>query len=453
MINDVKDNETNINVESETDVKTFSSPFLLDHISLVFTVIFFGCLIAFLIFRSNSTSERDTFYPCNQSFHYYSLHLDLSIDSFTELHRHVNIWVSGQRKLPAERESAPLSRPLNFTVDTTGIRKKTTVSFYRTPIKQTEFKFPANGATSEKIAMTKVLLNSSYDQVKVHFILNADFQDFTGVNVYWTFNTAPKPTYIVFLQILLPATTLYLTVHFLFHFTKQTEQFTQINIAILGGISVLASLPYGLIFGASDVTKYPQFFFTAIMVSYFRYIVASQIQLEAEGTQTPNFKINLPLIIFFVIYTFVDLAVTLADGQNRSSLQPVMTVVNYLYIIISILITVFAFLKTENGYSRRLIFMVVLEVLSFLIVLRDQDYESVTLSLQSPLQRSLTFGASHVFMVSYLLILLQICSDVGYAEINAHNADHASLLNRDSRMGVDINVDNELQEEEDVENK
>lgn len=445
MLNEKGESEANVNVESEADVKTFSSPFLLDHISLIFTVIFFGCLIAFLIFRSNSTSERSTFYPCNQSFHYYSLHLDLSIDSFTELHKHVNIWVSGERKTGGQKEV----RPLNYTVDTTGLKSKTTVNFFRTPIKTSEFKFENGATTSDKISMTKVLLSSSYDQVKVHFILNADFQDFTGMHVYWTFNTAPKPAYITFLQVLLPATTLYLTIHFLFHFTSMTEQFTQINIAVLGVISVLASLPYGLIFGSAPVTKYPQFLFTAVMVSYFRYIVASQIQLEAEGTQSPNMKLNLPLIVFFVLYAFIDLAVTFSDGASVGPLSSVMNVVNYVYIILSIAITVLAFIKAENGYSRRLIFMVVLEALSFLIVLRDQNYESIAASFGAPLQRSLTFGASHVFMVSYLLILLQICSDVGYTEIAAHNNDHASLLKKDT-MGVELNVDQEL-EEEDIE--
>jgi hypothetical protein len=445
MLNDKEENQTNVNVESEEDIKSFSSPFLLDHISIVFTIIFFGCLIAFLIFRSNSTSERSTFYPCNQSFHYYSLHLDLSIDSFTELHRHVNIWVSGVRNKGGEKEV----RPLNFTVDTTGIKKKTTVNFFRTPIKTTEFKFKEGETTSEKIPMTKVLLSSAYDQVKVHFILNSDFKDFTGMNVFWSFNTAPKPAYVTFLQILLPATTLYLTIHFLFHFTSMTEQFTQINIAILGVISVLASLPYGLIFGVSNLTKYPQFLFSSLMVAYFRYIVATQIQLEAEGRQSPSMKINLPIFIFFLIYAFVDLAVIFSNGANVSSLKTLMTIVNYAYIALSVGITILAFIKTENGYSRRLIFMVILEALSFLIVLRDQDYESVAASFHAPLQRSLTFGASHIFMVSYLLILLQICSDVGYTEIAAHNNDHASLLKKDT-MGVEINVDQEL-EEEDIE--
>jgi len=412
---------------------------------LIFTVIFFGCLIAFLIFRSNSTTERSTFYPCNQSFHYYSLHLDLSIDSFTELHRQVNIWVSGVRNKAGQKEV----RPLNFTVDTTGIKKKATVNFYRTPIKNTEFKFANGAANSEKVPMTKVILSSAYDQVKVHFILNADFVDFKGMNVFWTFNTAPKPAYITFLQILLPATTLYLTIHFLFHFTSMTEQFTQINVAVLGAISVLASLPYSFIFGSSAVTKYPQFLFTSVMVAYFRYIVASQIQLESEGTQSPNMKLNLPLIVFFVIYAFVDLAVIFSDGQNSKTLSTILTIVNYLYVLLSLGITVLAFIKSESGYSRRLIFMVVLEALSFLIVFRDQDYDSVVSSFNAPLQRTLTFGASHVFMVSYLLILLQICSDVGYTEIAAHNNDHASLLKKDT-MGVEINVDQEL-EEEDIE--
>lgn len=437
-------NESNIAVESEADVRQFNSPFLLDHISLIFTVIFFGCLIAFLLFRSNNTAERKTFYRCNQTYHYYSLHLDLRIDQFTELHKNVKIWIAGERNKVDNLNE----RPLNYTIDTTGIRKKSTVAYYRTPITSNKFSF-GNQLVSEKIFMTNVLLNSSYDTVNVHFILNADFENFAGMHVYWQFNTAPKPTYITFLQVLLPATTLYLTIHFLFHFTSMTEQFTQINIAVLGVISVLAALPYNLIFGTA-FNAYLQFFFTAAMVSYFRYIVASQIQLEAEGTQSPNMKWNAPLIVFFVVYAFIDLAVTFSEGNNQAMLKMLMTTANYSYFALSVGITIYAFIKSENGYSRRLIFMCVLEALTFLLLFRDQDYYSVSQSLATPLQRCLTFGASHIFMVSYLLILLQICSDVGYAEITAHNNDQANLLGKD-KMGVDLNLEAELEEEDDIE--
>lgn len=441
------ENESNVAVESEQDIRQFNSPFLLDHISLVFTIFFFGCLIAFLLFRSNNTAERRTFYACNQSYHYYSLHLDLRIDQFTELHRNVKIWIAGERSTKGDTLN---TRPLNYTIDTTGIRRKATVSFYRTPIQQASFNF-GNGAVSDKIFMTNVLLNSSYDTVNVHFILNSDFQNFLGMHVYWQFCTAPKPTYITFLQVLLPATTLYLTIHFLFHFTSMTEQFTQINIAILGVVSVLAALPYTLIFG-SKFNSYPQFFFSSVMVSYFRYIVASQIQLEAEGTQSPNMKVNSPLIIFFVIYSFIELAVTFSGGRNASIFKLLMTCANFSYFGISIALTIWAFLKSDTGYSRRLIFMCVLEALTFLLLFRDQDYHSVSQAIATPLQRTLTFGASHIFMISYLLILLQICSDVGYAEITAHNNDQSSLLARD-KMGVDLNLEPEIEEEEDIEEK
>lgn len=433
--------ESNINVETEDDVNTFTSPFLLDHISLVFTFVFFGCLIAFLIFRINNVSKRSSYYPCNQSFHYYSLHLDLNIDSFTELHRNVKIWIQGVRNNTGVSEA----RDLNFTVDTTGLKRKESVLFNREKQQSSKFEFSEKEYKSNTIFMTNVFLNSSFDQVKVHFILNSDFKNFSGMNVIWSFNTAPKPGYVNFLQVILPGTSLYLTIHFIFHFTVKTESFTQINIVCLGIISVLASFPYNIIFGTNDFTFFTQFFFTAVMVSYFRYFVASQIQLEAEGTQSPSAKINRPLIAFFAIYAFTDLAISFSRGRSSSSLRSLMSILNTCYVFISIGISAFAFLKSDvGGYSRRLIFMALLEILSILIALRDQNYHAIIEGAYTPLQRLLTFCASHVFMISYLLILLQICSDIGYAEITTSNNDQSLLLNgnRDD-LDVDqaINID------------
>jgi len=437
--------DSSVNVEKEEDVHRISSPFLLDHISMVFALIFFGCLIAFLLFRTNSYTRRSSFYPCNKDVHYYSLHLDLNIDSFSELHKSVKIWVSGFLN-----SSAVISnKPLNFSVDTTGYKEKVTVHFYRQAIQKTDFIYPANSRESEQVFINEVFLNSSFDQIKVHLVLNSDFENYEGINVHWSFNTAPKPTYVSFLQILLPSTTLYLVIHFLFHMTTMTEKFTQINVAILGCIAVIASVPYNLIFGQTAMGKITQFVMTAIMVSYFRYIVASQIELEAEGAQTPNMKVNIPLIIFFSFYALVDITITFSDGSSKANLPLMINSMNIMYIVISVILSAIAVFKSETGVTRRLIFMFVLEGLSAFIALRDQTYEDIVSSINLPIERILSFGASHIFMVSYMLILLQICSDIGYSEINAHNNDQSSLLKdkvgNNLLEGEIVNSDPEMQ--------
>ncbi|KAI5501282.1 hypothetical protein TVAGG3_0869690 [Trichomonas vaginalis G3] len=81
--------------------------------------------------------------------------------------------------------------------------------------------------------------------------------------------------------------------------------------------------------------------------------------------------------------------------------------------------------------------MCTLELLSFLF------YISLPYVVEMPLHRTLTFGAAHIFMISYMLALLQIFMN---RNINSQETDQSSLLSKET-SAVDINLQPDLEDE------
>jgi hypothetical protein len=152
--------------------------------------------------------------------------------------------------------------------------------------------FHPNSLTSSEVSLLVVRPASiqlpSIDWMSVELALTANFTSISGVKLAWHIHNPSSEPYFIWLRILASCFDLYAVCVFLLHIRFTPDDFTQVLIAILALLGVLATNPAHLFAPAKFTDGLADHILMGLFVFAYRVFLILELEMLLERSTFPN---------------------------------------------------------------------------------------------------------------------------------------------------------------------
>ena len=335
------------------------------------------------------------------------INISFLFDSFSELHRELNLTMYGRRQNSTEKLVIPTMYSLSAVRLKNGTEINDTLPFKLDS--KNCFIFEVNETSSSIISINRFKLNSTFDVLKLRLVVQAGLDpNFEGIYLCWSSKGFPVEKFVYRMQKAVPAAAAYFIISYLIGFKHVVELFTQIHCIIISVLVVLSSYPFKLRGIMEETIQIKQVIVIHVLSNFIRYFVTMQLLLVAEKKHEPGIIENIVIFVYFVLLTITQLmCIFNTEAEQLTNLPQACNFMNITFFVFTAVVIIYALDKCKQ-FSKRFVVSIMLLVLLSVICFKKQTYQDLVHVLDSPLYHILTFGVLQIILACFLLCGFQI---------------------------------------------
>jgi ABC-type transporter Mla MlaB component len=393
-------------------------------------IIFLGILHFLIALKSPSLLDSKTEFFSLNATDKTPVDVDIRLNSLLPLHR----WISLSGSISTLSPSFTHQIPINFTVSRTLLSAYHVISETAAESRSDFLNFTTASRNSTTFSITESAVNSA-DEIRVFLTLSANFSNINGLNVIWQFCNPGALQFSQSAQLLLAFMMTDILAIYIFNLRFDSEIWTQIFLLILGAAGIFGSNPFSYFSSISNWIDEMDFVLPSGFIAIFRTFVWLQLHILGAKTTSAGLVRTFLTVLVFGIYAGIDanvaierrirLVASLSIEHFVLKLEWILMGFDFVYIIASIGMLVFATIGSEGANFRRLVLFALSLLVTNGITFCSHFWLLHWNKSQLSVLPQILYLSGHVIVVAALLFLLrseeiqqyQVIGEVDVAEV------------------------------------